>query len=98
MKAKATLEMMDEAPHAPHCLQPMSHLLISSAKTDRQLPGISSQPTRLFFFPELAVYLLIAMTTKTATYNIVSQNFNILLLIAAALSSCSLFSPRVKII
>jgi len=52
MKVKAALEMMDEAPHAPHRLQPMSHLLISSAKADRQLPGVSSQPTRLFFFPQ----------------------------------------------
>lgn len=50
MKVMAVLEMMDEAPCAPHCLQPMSHLLISSAKTDRQLPGISSQSTRLFIF------------------------------------------------
>lgn len=51
MKVKAALEMTDEAPPALHRLQPVSHFLISSAKTDRQLHGISSQPNRLFFFP-----------------------------------------------
>lgn len=80
MKVKAALEMMDEAPPAPHHLQPVSHLLISSAKTDRQLPGISEHPNR-FFSPELTVYLFIAMATKTAAYKIVSQIFNILLLL-----------------
>lgn len=75
MEVKTALEMMDEAPSTPHRLQPVSHLLISSAKTDRQLPGISPPPNR-FFFPELTVYLLIAMTTAC---NIVSQIFNILL-------------------
>lgn len=77
VKVKAALEMMDEAPPAPHRLQPVSHLLISSAKIDRQLPGISSQPNR-FFFSRAHCLSLIAMTTA---YNILSQIFNILLLL-----------------
>lgn len=54
----AALEMMDEAPCR---LQPMSHLLISSAKTDSYQAFHHSQQA---FISELAVNLLIATATK----------------------------------
>lgn len=76
----AALEMMDEAPCR---LQPMSHLLISSAKTDSYQAFHHSQPGLYF---RAGCQSSDSNGYKTAAYNIVSQSFNILSLLLQVLA------------